>query len=81
MNGLKILVIARVKEPSTFASTGVLLAGVGVNIPDDIRTLVVTIIGGASALAVAREAEAMGAPRLRNLVIDNCSVAARMIID
>ena len=51
MNGLLNLVIARAKEPSTFASIGVLLAAVGVNIPDDIMTHVVTIIGGAAALA------------------------------
>ena len=31
--------------------------------------------------AAARELEAMGAPCPRDFIIDNCSVAARMIID
>ena len=32
-------------------------------------------------MAATRELEAMGAPCPRDFVIDNCSVAARMIID
>ena len=51
MNGLMNLVIARAKEPSTFASVGVLLAAIGVNIPDDVMMHVCTIIGGVAALA------------------------------
>ena len=50
MSGLLNLVIARAKEPSTFASIGVLLAAVGINIPDEIMTNIVTIIGGVAAL-------------------------------
>ena len=50
MSKILQLALARAKEPSTFASIGVLLAAVGINIPDAIMTNIVTIVGGVAAL-------------------------------
>lgn len=45
------LIIARLREPSTMAGLGVLLAAVGINIPADIMQHVVTVVGALAGIA------------------------------
>ena len=45
------MVLSRLREPSTFAGLGGLLAAVGISLPAEAMTSVITIVGGVAALA------------------------------
>ena len=45
------MVLRRMREPSTFAGLGGLLAAVGISLPAEAMTSVITIVGGVAALA------------------------------
>jgi len=45
------MVLSRLKEPSTFAGIGGVLAAIGISLPAEAMTSIITIIGGVAALA------------------------------
>ncbi len=45
------MVLNRLREPSTFAGLGGVLAAVGISLPPEMQSAIVTIVGGAAALA------------------------------
>ena len=45
------MVLSRCKEPSTFAGLGGVLAAVGISLPPEAMTSIITIVGGVAALA------------------------------
>tara|TARA_Y100001938_G_C8095998_1_gene438194 strand:- start:4552 stop:4743 length:192 start_codon:yes stop_codon:yes gene_type:complete len=45
------MLLNRAKEPSTFAGLGGVLAAVGISLPPEATTSIITIVGGVAALA------------------------------
>ena len=45
------MVLRRMREPSTYAGLGGLLAAVGISLPAEAMTSIITIVGGVAALA------------------------------
>ena len=45
------IMLSRLKEPSTFAGLGGVLAAVGISLPPEAMTSIITIVGGVAALA------------------------------
>jgi len=45
------MLLNRAKEPSTFAGLGGVLAAVGISLPPEAMTSIITIVGGVAALA------------------------------
>tara|TARA_R100000458_G_C8075296_1_gene112327 strand:- start:69 stop:254 length:186 start_codon:yes stop_codon:yes gene_type:complete len=51
MNIFVSMILNRLREPSTFAGLGGLLAAVGISLPPEMQSTIVTIVGGLAALA------------------------------
>jgi hypothetical protein len=51
MNIFIQMVLSRLREPSTFAGLGGVLAAVGISLPAEAMTSIITIVGGVAALA------------------------------
>ena len=51
MNIFVSMILNRLREPSTFAGLGGLLAAVGISLPPEMQSTIVTIVGGIAALA------------------------------
>ena len=51
MNIFVSMILNRLREPSTFAGLGGLLAAVGISLPPEMQSTLVTIVGGLAALA------------------------------
>jgi hypothetical protein len=45
------MVLRRMREPSTYAGLGGLLAAVGISLPAEAMTSIIAIVGGGAALA------------------------------
>ena len=45
------MLLSRLREPSTFAGLGGVLAAVGISLPAEAMTSIITIVGGVAALA------------------------------
>ena len=51
MNIFVSMILNRLRDPSTFAGLGGLLAAVGISLPPEMQSTIVTIVGGLAALA------------------------------
>jgi len=51
MNIFVSMILNRLREPSTFAGLGGVLAAVGISLPPEMQSTIVTIVGGVAALA------------------------------